>query len=319
MTPLGTGGDLASRIVGPISRTISGCYPGRPFPLVAVVTMYADASMERGIVSVGGYLSTFEHWDLQFVPAWRDMLADPSWPTTPIREFHATDCRTGGGEFRRERGWTDEERRRLMVRAVGVVTSAIPPEGMVGLATVIELPPIPSHKALLAYQRFAFFMCFQQIVQSSLRVTAHHLTQSNDEVQFIFDEQKGYEGDAREMFKQARDTVASFGVDVTHLVPEPLFRESEAILPLQAADLLAHESYKEVRNRQDGRPLSGALRALVKGRVHYGDFIDASTFARLERASREGTVTGITKEEFPGLGRLFDSNHPLRGEPGFVS
>lgn len=298
-----------SRIIGPISQSIAGCYPGRPFPTVAVVVVYSDATYQGGIVSVAGYLGAFDDWDALFVPAWRGMLADPGWPTE-VKEFKASDCRNGGGAFQDEMGWTQADRHRLMVEAVKVITAT--PVEVVGLGAAIELPPLPSHTAQMAYERFAFFVCFQQLVQNALRVTGHHLTNDSDEVQFIFDEQKGYEGLAREMFKEARGSVP--GVDVRHRVPDPLFRESHELIPLQAADLLAHETYKEVKNLREGRPLSGALRALVTGRVHHCDFVDAPTFTLLEKASREGTLDQLSVDQFPGLRRLYDSYLPLRGE-----
>lgn len=309
-------GDVAqararSRIMGPSSQSIAGCYPGRPFSTVAVVVVYSDAAYQGGIVAVAGYLGAFDEWNALFVPAWRGMLADPGWPTE-VKEFKASDCRNGGGAFQDEMGWTAADRHRLMVEAVKVITAT--PVEMVGLGAAIELPPLLSHTALMAYERFAFFMCFQHLVQNALRVTGHRLPNDSDEVQFIFDEQKGYEGLAREMFRKARDSVP--GVDVRHRVSDPLFGKSHKLIPLQAADLLAHETYKEVKNLREGRKLSGALRALVKGRAHYGDFIDAPTFALLERASREGTTAEITKDEFPGPRRLYDPHQPLRGDPG---
>jgi hypothetical protein len=83
----------------------------------------------------------------------------------------------------------------------------------------------------------------------------------------------------------------------------------------EAADLLAYETFKEVKSLREGRKFSGALRALVKGRVHYGDFVDARAFAALERAARTNATT-VSAEELRGIGRIYDSNTPIRVENG---
>jgi hypothetical protein len=153
-------------------------------------------------------------------------------------------------------------------------------------------------------------MCFEQVIQNVLKITSYHLKNPTDEVQFVFDEQPGYHGVAYEEFEKAR---LNIGWALRHRVPPPMFRPTVELVPLQAADLLAHETYKEVKNLRGGRKLSGALRALVTKRPHYGDFVDARAFAALERASRLGEMH-IPADELRGIGRLYDPNKPLRGD-----
>ena len=198
-----------------------------------------------------------------------------------------------------------------MVRSVNVITTAISTMEMVGLGASIELPPMRNHGALLAYERFAFYMCFEQIIQNALRITKYHLKSPNDEVQFIFDKQPGYHGTGYEQFEKA---CFNLQVGLRHRLPPPIFGDSAEVLPLQAADLLAHETFKEVKNHQDGRNLSAALRALVTGRQHHGDFVDARAFAAIEKASRAKTTHLIPAEDLRGVRRLYDSHQPLRGD-----
>jgi hypothetical protein len=195
-----------------------------------------------------------------------------------------------------------------MVRAVEVITTSTPSNDTIGLGAAIELPPIQGAESQFEYERFAFFMCFEQVIQNALNITKLALTAGDDTVQFIFDEQPGYQGVAVQQFEQAR---AAVQVGLRHRVPPPQFASSLTALPLQAADLLAHETYKEVKGRKEGRPFSGALRALIAGRQHYGDIVDARAFAAIEKATREG-LSGIPAEELRGVGKLYESNRPIR-------
>lgn len=116
------------RAVAPISETILLVDPGRTLTLLAVVWGYFDGSRGRGIVAVDGYISPADAWDVQFAPAWRKMLADPTWPGGRVQELKASDCRTGYGEFSGANGWTQADRKQLMIRAVKVITADTPLE-----------------------------------------------------------------------------------------------------------------------------------------------------------------------------------------------
>jgi hypothetical protein len=78
--------------------------------------------------------------------------------------------------------------------------------------------------------------------------------------------------------------------------------------PIQAADLLAYETRKELENRIEARPVSKALDRLVNGRIHFARcavFPELPEFLRLKSA-------GIVPDATASV--LFHSDKPIRGK-----
>lgn len=71
-------------------------------------------------------------------------------------------------------------------------------------------------------------------------------------------------------------------------VAAPLFLRSHDALALQAADLLAHETHKEIRNRSKTPPRrpSKALERLLQGRMHLATYQDRSVVEALHEQER---------------------------------
>ena len=95
-------------------------------------------------------------------------------------------------------------------------------------------------------------------------------------------------------------------------VARPQFECSKKVLPLQAADLLAYETFKEVKNKYNDpdRKPSGALKALIDAHYHKGICIDSATMQfMLERRERGEPMPGAL---VPSI-QLYESGRPLRG------
>jgi hypothetical protein len=296
-----------SRDQGPVSHILLGAFVGRAFPTVATIAAYFDDSHSEGILTVAGYLSSVEDWDAAFVPAWRTMLGDSCWPTTPVPEFKSSDCRHGRGSFL---GWPRDERRQLTTRAVDIINTAIQRDAMVGFAMLVEMPPDWDKNFKSQFVHFAYTICFGMVVRMALRLT-EGVVEDGSTMQFIFDEQRGIEGRSIEMFKEARRIFVPSQSLVD--IPLPIFVDSAKVLPIQAADLLAHETYKEYKNRRENRDPSTALTRLLDGRLHYAAYVDAAVTADMVARRERGEM--LTADMFSGFSpRLFESGKPLRGK-----
>ena len=66
-------------------------------------------------------------------------------------------------------------------------------------------------------------------------------------------------------------------------IQKPLFEPSHKHAALQAADLLAYETYKEMKNRRETPPrrISVALQRLVEGKLHGARYFDRAQLTEI--------------------------------------
>jgi hypothetical protein len=104
-------------------------------------------------------------------------------------------------------------------------------------------------------------------------------------LQLVFDDEERLRHRARTVFEIGLSEYPQ----LRGRVRAPLFVDSKTHLPLQAADLLAHETYKEVRNRacQPPRPVSQALSRLVTGRMHVAHYCDGELIQTIRLRSQD--------------------------------
>ena len=245
-----------SRAQGPLSRALLPAYVGRPFPRMTVVTGYFDDSRNGNIVAIAGYMSALDHWDGMFAPTWAAFVDDPSWPS-PMGEFKTADCRGGYGKFA---SWPREERDRCFRRAVEIIGTSFPAGDIFGIGIALELPQSWDQGIRERFLFFAYMTCLGHVINNVLHLCEYALIDPKSEIQFILDDQPKWKGDAWEMFEGA---VRLAGRDPQDF-EKPMFRNSERLPPLQAADLLAYETSKEVKKRRDdpSQKVRGALEAL---------------------------------------------------------
>ncbi len=254
-----------------------GLYPGRySLPPVVAVAAYFDDSRKGGIYAVAGYVGLVDVWDDAFAPVWNATIKQAPYPIT---EFAASDCNSGMAEFRPP--WTKEQRDGLTVNLVSHIVDQHMPHIM-GIGAAVTLPNFLDNEAQRAkWERYAYLLCAGTVVSHVAVLCRRMLAQ--DSVLFVFDEQKGMQGKAQEMFDEVKEDVQTRGQLLCD-VAGPLFRPSHLNAPLQAADLLAFETYKELENRSVEPPIKQriSLRRLVEGRPHYAHYYDAATLRKLK-------------------------------------
>lgn len=236
----------ASRDVLALSRAILASNDG----LVAVFKTYIDESgIHEGspVVTVAAYMARPKQWQA-FTSAWRRAIK-------PIKIYHATDAANCRGEFE---GWTPQQVAGLAKRALPI----IPEHTEMAVAVGIQMEDYraalqgkPDLKRLLGEPYGA---CLQWVLTILLRAKAEY---GNREQIAFFHEQNNFSAEAHEAYRHVIErwdvgAVSSFA-----------FGSKEKYAPLQAADILAYEANKRLRDRS--RPNRRALDALIpnKGRA----------------------------------------------------
>lgn len=250
---------------------------------MSVLAGYFDDSRDHGMFVVAGYVAPAATWE-RFSEAWIQVLGDAP---HPLSEFKASDCRHRTGEFS---GWSKREITELTKELVSLITD---PEmkGMVGVGDGVFTPRTDG-SLRTAFRKLSYRATSTKVIGHALMLGAE--TEGCAEVQIIFDEQGKLEHLARTAADSAKKLFGDeFGGDLRG----PRFAESHTTIPLQAADLLAYETLKEVRNRIDEREASTALERLTRERRHVGRYLNLDAVLR-------GDGVGDPLPEYDGGARL---------------
>ena len=229
-----------------------------------LVAYFDDSRNEdAGIVVVAGYVASVATWD-RFGSAWARALGAGQRVAV---EYKTSDCRQAVQAFK---DWTRDERDALTSRVVSVITDPVFPDIIgIGSATLTDRatadPPSRAQSLLLGH-----LMCSVVVLSEVVGLCVDPETK----LHFVFDRQPGLESAVRQLFTQAAKTYPEL---ITDRVQPPRFADSAEQPPLQAADLLAYETYKEMKNRQEQPPrqTSGALDRLLRERSHVAHYFDA--------------------------------------------
>jgi hypothetical protein len=273
-------------------------------PVVAIAAYFDDSKNRDGLIAMGGYLGPVEMWDSQFTPQWeRAIKGAPH----PIREFKASDCHNGKKEF--DLPWTRAERVELTTNLVSVVVDQAVPVLGIGAATKVDYSKATDQKARRKLDRWGYLWCLVSVVRTSLNFAHQFL--GDDHIQFVFDEQDDMASRAHKMFPIVLQWIQPHLRDQ---IRKPHFAPSHLLAPLQAADLLAYETFREVKNRDCEPPIKErtALRRLVEGAPHRAEFLQPEVIWGIHQERKAGKelsasnlvkfpciydVSGIVREE----------------------
>lgn len=213
--------------------------------------VYGDLSGdERHFLTAGCYLGKEEQW-MNAIAAWSAALDDAG-----VREFHATDFFNARGEFDDDR-WRREVPGRGMVVGGDMHISfaerfvAIPVRsGLIGFASSLDVPAFAEvlapemAKALRQHREgnprtHAIMSCLASITDFFV---GHTRNREKGQIQVVFEQEHGA-GKFADFFNESRDR----GERWTHFF-RSFATASKAHLPLQMADLLAHETWRRTRH-----------------------------------------------------------------------
>lgn len=199
---------------------------------------HCDESHGAHIWSISGFLADDSAWKTIFMPAWQKALDD-----TRLTEFRAAHCDTGQKAFK---GLARLDRAAIQERFIASIGS-IRPQGFV---TGINLR---HHDALRerfdkgrSKSRFndPYYLAFQHQVEMIVRAANDRLA-DGERVSFVFDDQKEFKGLAKRLYQELLDDAKW---PWRHRLGDLDFEQSHRVLPLQAADLIAHEGFRLLRD-----------------------------------------------------------------------
>lgn len=251
-----------------LRESMVAAYVGRcPPEWVMIVACYLDDSFHARRSAIAGYLGPMDVWDYQFTPAWYWFLNSAP---HPITEYKTDDIRQSRGEFE---GWSDEEREAYMRQAIGLIGDAARFPHLYGIGTASILPRTTSDEDRAEWDRYGAMHCFVTILVNAVNFVRRWRPRIKA-LWFVCDRMpSGKSGLFIEAFNEAKQIVADdcdFDIDGLD------FRDSRRVLPIQAADLLAYETRKELANRLESpqRARSRGLIHLLEHRPHVGFYVD---------------------------------------------
>lgn len=222
---------------------------------------YFDDSFDEQIHVVGGYLAPSEIWEQVFAPAWRKVIDDAP---HPITEFKSSGSRLRRGEFS---SWTVEEVEGLTAQLVSVILST-PLYAGVSAAFIWPGNPDPTSPRVTRWRRQAaregYKQCIRFCLGNALSLS-NHLPET-EKIRLVFDKRVKFFRAMQVSFDKVMEIM---GPELGRKVKPPVMSDSKEVAPLQAADLLAYETFREVVARMEDSPPSNILERLMAGRTPY--------------------------------------------------
>jgi len=222
----------SARDVWELSRAVLADNDG----MVAVLKVYMDETGthdDSPIVAVGAYVGRPR--------AWKEWTKRWNIAKRPINVYHATDAQNLHGEFE---GWSEHDRDELVKRILPVIAETGFPGIVIGINMIEFKEAMDGRDDLSGVFGSPYEACFQWLVQSMMYIQWQ--TGSKERIAFVH-ECNDYQQEALQAFsyikKHCNPQQSPIGI---------LFGDKANYAPLQAADILAYEGNK--RMRDPGRP-----------------------------------------------------------------
>lgn len=196
---------------------------------------------------MAGLIAPEDHWEA-FENKWKATLNQFDLPF-----FHMTDFANFAGPLL---GWSEAKRQRLFAKLMRHIENVFPmPIGTsLPMNSFREMPE--NHQQMFGDPYLLGFL--NVITQSSifLKYMKDDLGAGESvKIALVFSDQVEFRHDASKLYEDAvdllKDTVAmkDVAVKLRNTTLSPVFRDMRELLPLQAADIIAYEVYKEHERR----------------------------------------------------------------------
>jgi hypothetical protein len=207
-----------------------------------IVTMLKAFMDETGVhddaemVAVGGYISRPKHWRA-WTKDWNVHKRKVPQGRQPIKVFHSTDCANYWREFK---GWTKEERDPYVAQLLPVM----PSHKLSGVVIGIHLPELQKafngHPELIEMFGTPYAACFQWAISIIMEIATEH--GKGERMAFVH-EVNNYKGECLKAFEYV-----SMYLNPRKIPMTIGFGSKADYPPLQAADVLAYEGGKFLKN-----------------------------------------------------------------------
>jgi hypothetical protein len=248
-----------------------------------MLTAYFDDSGTHGtsdVVLMGGVIGNQFQWQA-VSEAWAKKLHDPSPGKLPLSLFHMTDCQSGEGEFF---GWS-RTAREFLAHELG---SIILKNGIWGIAQGMsrkdydDLVTGELRRVAGDAETFCIIGCFVNAIKWAREFAW------DPNIAFVFDDRPQKRRDISKIYDVFRR------IEATNLKPPEAasltFSSSAKLLPLQAADLVAWEFYRDGLNTLAGRDATTQrpqLARLVAGGRMQSQFANRKTIMEIVNHERD--------------------------------
>lgn len=216
---------------------------GKPGWCVVLKTYMDETGVhdDAEMVAVAGYISRPREWQA-WTKQWNVHKRRVPAGRKRIEVFHATDCAGFWEEFE---GWTKEDRDPYVAQLLPV----IPAHDLAGIVVGVNLPALAAamedHPALLEMFGTPYTACFQWAISIIVEFATKH---GNGERMAFIHENNNYQGEALKAFQYVKEFLNPRKIPMTIG-----FGSKADYAPLQAADVLAYEGGKFLKN-PDGKP-----------------------------------------------------------------
>lgn len=236
-------------------------------------------------VGMAGLIAPAANWE-GFEEKWKAAL---KLPYIDLPFFHMTDFASRRKAYEH---WSEEKRKKVFGKLMITMECAYPmPFG--------AIIPMDVFRSLTKEHQDLFidpyFLCFQSVVAASTTFLEAMKIPDEEKIALILSDQVEFRHRAQHIY----DVVEKIGLYTRRSTP-PIFRDMRDVVPLQAADIVAYEMYKEFDRR--------LYRPNAKSR--YG-------FERLEVMSRRNNQRNpmfrfFTKNDLVGMINRFEQVEELK-------
>jgi Protein of unknown function (DUF3800) len=260
--------------VGDIASGASHRLDPRRRAIVVLKAYFDDSGTHDQSKAVvwAGFMATSDEWAL-FEPPWAALRDREG-----LTRFHAADFQNGEGECKNPLEWPAARREAVRADFRAIIAS----RKVIGLGAVVRADDwyALSDPALISRFGDPINLALEHCIQLALHwacAAAVQQTGRVEKVQFFFDlrEPKMTEARIRDIGKRYESEWFE-GLS---------FVQMRNILPLQAADMLAYETYRLETSRIKGSgtepPLGAHLNAMLRGVPIYGQYYDEAALRRL--------------------------------------
>jgi len=223
---------------------------------------------------IAGLLAPSDHW-VKFEDKWNRTLDEFKIPYFHMKDFEARDV---GGSKSFYKGWSELKRRKLFGKLLRNME-------------VIHPLPIGVSIPMEEFRKFTekerghfgdpYFLCFLVILSYSTTFLDATGAAPSEKVALVFSDQVEFKYRALKLYDEA----LKIGSSIKRSANPPDFRAMRDLVPLQAADIVAYEIYKEhdrVLYRPHHKPRFGYERlAKMSARLGFNPMFDFFTKTKL--------------------------------------
>lgn len=261
---------------------------------MAYFSAYFDESYQEGslVLAVSGYLATDERW-IEFAERWdeaRERLKAPM--------IHWSHLETFQEDFARDKGWDEARRLELQKELIPIIKETI----SCGICIAINVPEYDKH--LQQMDKPEYETAYVYAVRVAIALTAHESKRNGwmEPVAYLIERSIAkHKKQLRKAFSYVFESdLANNPANKNRL--ESLTTDANRIdnVPLQAADVVAYETWKDAHNvlvENCKRRRRGSLLNLIGAPHLYGN-VDGEALKLMSSAQPEFSVRYLMPDDY---------------------